>query len=930
MRRAFWHIIASYIRPVYLSLSSNPQAFSYHIMARHDECHSKECECSHEEFPVAFSAYDLHVEYKHNPIGMDEPSPRFGYVVAGCVSQAARQIQVFESGVKAPVWDSGWVNDSSSIQIVYGGAPLKPFTVYKWRVRVKSTDGDVSVWSQDGNTFETGFLGGEWKDSKWICFWRGQRLCEHPQVFFRDFDLPRGKKLRSARLYATALGCYEAELNGSVVSWPFAPGWTCYRSRVQYQAYDVTSNLKQKGNTLWLTLAGGWYSGRIAAQWNIGTPRYAYPGDPETVRAELRLVFEDGSVEVIGTDSSFGTANLGASIRMGDIYDGELVQAWRTKEIARKQASTAAAVYEPPANEKHIWPRIEWTSGPKVARLQTMEPVSITKRCEGTYIVDFGQNFTGREVLHLKKTVRGATITVKHGEMLEADGSLYVSNLRTAKAMTTYICDDAEEVTYEPTFTFYGFRYMEISGWFGPRPTKKSVNAVVLSSDLLRTGSFSCADEMVNKLFENTGWGLRSNLLDVPTDCPQRDERFGWTGDTEVICNAATYCLYAPDFYNKWVTDLNLGQGKEGTYPYAAPSPVPDDPVPPPGPGWSDAAVIVPWQIYRKYGDVRILERSFDHIKKYIDGEIKYTRGTYILDPPRFGDWLNVNAVTSNALIGTAYLAGMTRLAARIAKILGREEDREHMEALSKKVRNAFKRRFFDPKTGLRETTQCAYLMALHFDLLPKSWIARTVEALVNDIVEKRGLHLSTGFLGTPLLLPVLTRYGRSDVAYDLLRQQSYPSWIYPITQGATTMWERWNSYTKETGFGDINMNSFNHYAYGAVSEWFFEGICGIQPIEDDPSAVAFKRFRLAPAFNESMGAALAAFISPYGYILSYWGFAHNELEWCFSVPDNSSAEVTLPPYKLASFNGDLELQHDDEGRLIALPGDYCLRFKVR
>jgi len=889
-------------------------------------CHDEHCHC-HDEEPMEFlpkvTPCDLKTEYKTNPLGMDEPSPRFSYQLFGTPAQTARQIQVFADGAKKPLWDTGWVEDGISQQIAYAGDALKPFTRYTWRVRVKDANGEVSDWSAEEAFFETGFLGTPWKESGWIMYRGGQRIGMFPQPFFKNFELPKGKKLSRARLYATALGCYEAEVNGTVVSWPMAPGWTQYASRVQYQAYDVTDLLKPGKNELWMTLAGGWYDGRIAAHWNGGICKF---GKHEMLRAELRLDFQDGTTQTIGTNDSFQVIGLGGAIRMSDIYDGELYQAWRTKECALGMTAPLKAVR--PEEQPEV--EITWTSGAEVKRLQTLSPVKITRRCTGTYVLDFGQNFAGREILHLKNTTRGATITVKHGEMLNPDGSLYVANLRSAIATTTYVCDDAKEATYEPTFTFYGFRYLEISGWFG-RMTKNDLEAVVLSSDLKRTGLFTCDNQLVNQLFDNVGWGLRSNLLDVPTDCPQRDERFGWTGDTQVICNAATYCLNAPDFYTKWIIDFNLDQVPTGEYPHVSPMPSPGY-VNEYAPAWTDAAIVVPWQLYRKYGDKRLLEKYFDQMDKMIQNTIQKTNGTYIVEPPCYGDWLNINAETSKPYMGTAYLAGSTALLARIARVIGREKDAKRLTTQVKKLTAAFQAKFLDPKKGLKEKTQCAYLLALQFDLLPKEWVKKTVDALVKDIKVTRKLHLSTGFVGTPLLLPVLTRFGHSDLAYELLGQTTYPGWLYPVTQGATTMWERWNSYTHETGFGDVEMNSFNHYAYGAVAEWFFESVAGIQPIDEDPKAAAFKRFRLAPVIGKTMDNAFAAFCSPYGVISSTWERVNEEkkshLVWNFAVPDNTTAEITLPKGTLKEFTGAAEFQHDDQGTLIALPGEYTLLFE--
>ena len=809
--------------------------------------------------------------------------------------------------------------DNQSQQIVYSGEALRPFMRYSWKVRVKDEAGKTTPWSKEDAWFETGFLGTPWTHSKWITYWQGPRYDLAPQLFTHSFLLPN-KRIAKARYYGTALGVYETLLNGqNITDWVFTPGWTNYFHRVQYQAFDITHLLQKGENELRITLGGGWFHGRIAHLWNNGEVPY---GKNEMVRCEIHITFSDGTTQFIGTSQDFQTNNQGGPIRMSDIYDGEIYEAWRTPEWLKKTGPWSPAI----ETESNV--RVVWNSGAPIRRLQVRAPEKITHRGGSTWIVDFGQNLTGRERLTLHHTRKGQALVIKHGEMLNEDGSVYVANLRSAKALTVYTADDAQAATYEPTFTFFGFRYLEISGWNG-RLTKKDIQAVVISSDLPRTGLFACSDEMLNRLYENVGWGLRSNFLDVPTDCPQRDERFGWTGDTQVFCNAATYNVWAPAFYSKWVEDLNLGQRSNGAYEYAAPGTTLA--VNAPGTGWGDAAIIVPWRLYVKYGDTRLLEKTFDHMDRYLRLELSNSKGTYLVDNLHFGDWLNLDAPTSKALIGTAYFAGSSRLLGKIAMRLGRLKDAKRLDAQYRKARSVFQEHFLTAK-GLKEKTQTACLLALHFGLLPKALVQPTVKLLVKDIRVNRKLHLSTGFLGTPLLLPVLTRFGHLDLAYDLLMQTTYPGWLYPITQGATTMWERWNSYSRESGFGDVNMNSFNHYAYGAVAEWFYETIAGIQPIEDDPTAIAFKRFRLAPQPGKRLESASAVFISPYGVIASNWlnDFKKHMLTWSFTVPDNTTAEITLPGTEVVAFFGNREFQHDEQGNLLALPGEYELTIRLK
>ncbi len=847
----------------------------------------------------------LRVEYLQNPLGMDEPRPRFSYRLVGVPSQRARRIQVREAG-GALAWDSGWIEDALSQQIEYDGDALRPFTRYEWRVQVKDGAGRIGAWSEEEAWFETGFLGTPWADSAWTAGTPGPSASFPPQIFRRRFTLPR-RKVRAARLYATALGVYQVELNDQVVGDDvLAPGWTDYFHRVQYQAYDVTALLKPGENSLYLTLAAGWHHGRNTQIWTVGT---AYRHDA-MFRCELHLHFADGTRQVIGSGPDFNRLEPACGpIRKSELYDGEAYEAWRTRKWYE------AVAHFTPARATDADVAITWNSGAPVRRLQTRPPVAVARRPGGVWIVDFGQNLTGRERFTVHGPCRGATIVVRHGEMLNPDGSLYTANLRSADATTRYTCGDDAEETYEPVFAFYGFRYLEISGWPG-RLRKRDIAAVVLSTDLPRTGLFQCSEPLLNRLFENTGWGLRSNFLDIPTDCPQRDERLGWTGDTQVFCNTATFCVHAPAFYTKWVTDLNLCQKDNGAYPAVSPCPEPSSAIHPPAAGWSDAGLVVPWNLYCKYGDRRILERHFDQMRAYLACVRGSNGGRLPVETAHYGDWLNLDAPTSKPLIATAYLAGMYQLLARIADAIGRHAEAGDARRHAAEVRDAFRKCFTD-RDGLTEATQTAALLALHFDLLPARLVPKVVAALVHDIRDNRSLHLSTGFLGTPLLLPVLARHGHVDLAYDLLLQTTYPGWLYPVTQGATTMWERWNSFTLDGGFGDLHMNSFNHYAYGAVAEWFFETIAGISAPVD-----AYHHFTLAPQPGRRLEHAQAVFLSPYGPISSAWRRVKDRLQWDFSVPDNTTAAIVLPgtpdrplPKGITSRNGTVT----------ATPGDYSI-----
>ena len=875
-------------------------------------------------------AVNLKTEYKTNPLGMDEPCPRFSYELQGD-GLFQKEYRIIVQSEKKVVWDSGFVKDERCNQIPYNGKPLKPFTRYDWKVQVRDENGKVGT-STEKAFFETGFLGKKWS-ANWILGTYGHCYRKPVQRFIRRFSID--KKIVKARLYTTALGVYEAYLNGKKVSADlFSPGWTDYHHRVQYQAYDVTKMLKRGFNTLADYLGEGWFCGTIPRLNNLGEPAY---GPFPMLMQELHLFYEDGTSEKIVSDNQFHTVNHPYSIIMSDIYMGEIYDAnegadsWMLSET-KFSYETPAKLFEgdfkknffkacPDYHSKKL-PEVVWNSGAPVREIMTLEPVSIKKRKQtGTYIVDFGQNLTGRERFLLKKSFRGTTITIRHGEMLNEDGSLYTRNLRQAQATTVYYAANSrKQVIYEPKFTYYGFRYLEISGWPGELK-KDQIEAVVIHSDLPDTGHFECSNEMINKLFSNILWGQRGNFLDNPTDCPQRDERLGWTGDTQVFINEATYNMYAPEFYTKWIHDLNSCKEPGLGYPHYIPFAYKKCRF---AAGWADAAFICPDVMLKKYGDTRLLETYFDKMKDYFQVQLKKSEGNLIVKNAIFGDWLNLDDPTSEELISTAYLAGMTALMAHHAELLGRKEDAEELKTLSLNVKKAYQKEFF-VKNELKEKSQTAALLTLHFDLAPKAAYQNVCNSLLENLAS-RGNHLATGFLGTPLLLKILTNIGKTDLAYEILQKTDYPGWLYPITQGATTMWERWNSWNEETGFGDINMNSFNHYAYGAVGEWFYETICGIQPLSDTLDQTGFKQFMLAPEFGTSLQYATATYVSQYGPIVSSWQREEKAIFWAFCVPPGTTALVRLPGQDTALKEAGLIKQKN--GIFLANPGEYLVEIE--
>lgn len=832
---------------------------------------------------TAFKAARLRTEYLENPIGMDEERPRFSWIMEdsrNSALQSAYQIVVDdESGTE--VWDSGKVESGESVQMKYSGKPLVPMTKYSWKVRIYDHSGKASDWA--AASFETGFMNRRWS-SRWIET-NHPGNPEYPVAYLRK-EFSCTKKIVKARAYATALGIYEMSINGGKVSDNcFAPGWTDYHNRVQYQAYDVTKLLKKGENAVGAMLADGWFTGCISRN---DTTKECYYGKRPAFRAELHVYYADGTKDVIVTNETWTFSHDGP-IRHSDIYMGEMFNSNLRKNIEgwNKPGFKPVTLWRN-ANENHeLKKNIEWNSGAPVRRIQEVKPVSVSRPTAKTIVLDFGQNLVGREKF-IPNTEKDCWIHIKHGEMLNPDGTVYTENLRAAKATTSYWVEGARE-EYEPSFTFYGFRYIEISGWEG-KLDKNDFTAVVIHSDMERTGYFECSNKLVNQLYSNLVWGQKGNYLDIPTDCPQRNERLGWTGDTQVFINVASYNYDVGAFFTKFIEDLNLCRNEWGEYPHFAPLSGRW------GRGaasaWADAGVICPYHIYLKYGDKTLLEKYYPQMRRWILSE-RDNSEDLIYNQACFGDWLHLNANTPPDLISTAFFAYGAELVEKFARILGHQRDAEEMAELREKIKAAFTKKFIGKDGSLTVKTQTAAILALYFDMVPEKSRAKIVKDFADDIVKNRGCHLSTGFIGTSYIVHALATNGQTELAYKLLEQTTYPGWLYSVTQGATTIWERWNSWSHVDGFGDVGMNSFNHYAYGAVGDFMYNTICGIRPCEDVP---AFKRFVIAPVPGGTLTHASASYMSAYGLIKSSWEkLKDSKLEFSVTIPANTTAEVFFP-----------------------------------
>lgn len=684
--------------------------------------------------------------------------------------------------------------------------------------------------------------------------------------------------VRRATLFATALGLYELHMNGQRVGdYMLAPEWTDYRKRSRYQAYNVTALLKRGDNVLGGLLANGWYSG------HIGNGGYQFYGKVPALLAQLEIEYADGTTERVVTDNSWKTHPspiLATDFMLGESYDARLeLKGWDKPGLNDSQWPSATVRTEPPRPlEGQVM---------EPARVYTeLKAKTLTQPKPGKWVFDMGQNMVG--VVRLKVNVpEGTKITLRHAEVLNADGSLYTVNLRGAPSVDTYICKGGGEV-WQPHFTFHGFRYVELSG-LPSKPGLDAVTGVVIASETPKAGDFSCSDSRINQLQSNIQWGQRGNYLSVPTDCPQRDERLGWMGDAQVFVRTATGNADVAAFFTKWLVDVDDGQTPDGSFADVNPDTMNCHSVP----AWADAGVICPWTIYQVYGDKRILEKHLPAMTRWVEWCRVHSTGL-IRDKDRgndYGDWLSIGANTPKDLIGTAYFAYSTRLVAKSYRAVGDLASAAKYEQLFQDIKAAFIKKYVAADGRIHGNTQCCYVMALKFDLLPEELRAKAAEYLEEDIKAK-GDHLSTGFVGVSYLLPVLTQAGKLDVAYRLLLQDTFPSWLFSVKHGATTIWERWDGWTPDKGFQDPGMNSFNHYSLGSCGEWLYGTVAGIN---QDPQQAGFKRVVIHPQLGNGLTWAKGSYKSIHGLIESAWTTNNGKVTLNVTVPANTVATVYVP-----------------------------------
>jgi len=711
----------------------------------------------------------------------------------------------------------------------------------------------------------------------------------------RDFNLV--KPIASARLYATALGLYKCSLNGKQVGDQIlAPGWTDYRERVTYQVFDVTSLLREGTNAIGAYLAPGWYATPL--EW-IGQGNN-YGSTPPALKAQLRVEYKDGSVEWVATDDSWKGAT--SPILSAEIYDGETYDA-RHLETGWDTASFTDAAWRPAAIVQPHQPELVWQSFQPIKATATLPAKAVTNPKPGIFIYDLGQELAGVAKLRISGTA-GTDVQIRFGEILNTDGTLYVENLRNAKATDHYILSGNGVEEYQPSFTFHGFRYLEVSG-LAAAPSLQDVSAIAFHTDAPMTGHLKTGSPMINQLWSNIVWGQRSNFVSVPTDCPQRDERLGWSADAQVFWRAASFNMDLTAFSRKYAADLRGTQ--VGTAMYGIYAPGTTKPNSGYGAGWSDAGVIVPWTSWIQTGDTTIIDQNWQAMESYL-AAIADANPDYLWKKKSgiaFGDWLAPEGTTSEELIATAYWAYDVTLMREMAHTRAKTDDERKYAALFEKIRAAFNREYVHadglvgpmspaPTTASTDKahagvieTQAGYVLALHMNLLPEATRPLAAKRLV-DRIATNGRRLGTGFLSTPYLLEVLTDAGYADVAYRLLLNTQYPSWGYMVEHGATTMWERWNG---DKMLSDPGMNSFNHYAYGAVAEWIFRYAAGIDTVAED---AGFHTILLHPNFDALLGSLDYSYDSSYGTIHSAWTVKGNEAKWSVTIPANTKGKILL------------------------------------
>lgn len=887
----------------------------------------------------------LRTESLREPVGIEVAAPRLSWRlvaddgVRGVRQGAYRVLVASEPGKlergEGDLWDSGRVAGGETLHIPYGGRGLGSGQQAWWKVRVWDARGRSGGWSEVAG-WRMGLVRAEDWRAEWISFRDPEALPKDRERlhlpaarhYRKVFEV--GKAVRRATAHVSALGVCELHVNGRRVGdgW-FEPGWSDYAKRAYYRSHDVTGALRSGANAVGAIVADGWYAGYVGYGLLVGygperTGRNFY-GKTPALRVQLEVEYMDGTREEVLTDPSWEVSGDGpireADIIMGEAHDARRERAdwcqpggaadwrWEAAIVAGDNGAYAATYHDtlgarPVDLGFRAPPRMQWYGAPPIRVTEELPAVTVTERVPGEYLYDLGQNIAG--VVRLKvRGAAGTTVKLRFGEMLHPDGRLMTENLRRARATDHYtLRGDPEGEVWQPRFTYHGFRYVELTG-LGTRPGLDAVTGLVLHNDTPLAGTFACSDEVMTRFWRNTVWTQRANFVEMPTDCPQRDERLGWMGDAQAYVRAATYNADVEAFFGKWLDDVVEAQRDFGAYPDYAPYPMAHGaPGQTWGTAWTDAGIICPWTIWRVYGDKRLLERMWPSMTRFMEWRRQRAPdGAGRSDGNSWGDWLNLKDPTPLEMVDAAYFKFVSDLMADMAGALGREGEAAGYRDLAARVGARFAADYLDGEGRLRVGSQTAHVLALAFGLVPDDRRA-AVAARLAELIAANGHRMTTGFLGTRDILPALSRNGHHDLAVRLFQSRRFPSWGYEVVNGATTVWERWDSYTREHGFNGLDgnqnasMNSFSHYAFGAITAWMFRDLAGI-----DTVGTGYADILIRPGVPGAVSNAEAPpldwvradYDSPRGRIRSAWKRTGGGLELEVVIPANTRARVEIP-----------------------------------
>lgn len=853
------------------------------------------------------------VNYLENPMGITDTQLQIGWVMESDKMGVFQKFYELEIAVDDAfdhcIYKSGVVESDESAHVFVNDISLKSAEKYFLRVKVTDNLGESSPFSNSA-FFITGILDNDLWKAKFITVENKEDASNSKGTSLRkEFIL--NKPVKSAYAFTTALGLYEFYINGKKVGKDvLTPGWTSYNKRLLYQTYDVTEYVQNGDNAMAAMLGAGWYKGVMGFVGN----RNNY-GDRSAFFGQLVIHYEDGTTDWLVTDDTWKGTD--APVVFSEIYDGEVYDARLEKEgyllpgYPAKDLKTAEVINKDLS-------KLFTQPGCRVGEITKIPAKRIFTTPEGDKVVDFGQNMTGW--IHIKvKGSAGDRVELKCFEVLDAKGNVYLDNLRLAKQTLVYICKDEQEAEYHPHFTFQGFQYAKIVSYPGEL-TLEDIYACAVHSDMDRTGYFECSNPDLNQLQHNILWGLKGNFLDIPTDCPQRNERLGWTGDAQIFCRTASYLMNTYTFFSKWLKDVAADQTEEGGVPHVVPDiltgSAEDDWLVSQGThsaaAWADVAVINPWTMYITYGDKVILEEQYESMKAWIEFMRIHSKDGIWNYRLQFGDWVALDAeegsyfgATPNDLTCTAYYAYSTGLFAKIARVLGRDEDALVYGKLQEEIVEGFRKYFFDKDGNMTSQTQTAHIIALYFNLVPEEYRQKTTDALLKLLAKENG-HLVTGFVGTPYFCHALSQNGHTKEAYELLLKDDFPSWLYQVKMGATTVWEHWDGMKPDGTMWSPDMNSFNHYAYGAIGEWLYRAVAGIDIDEKEPG---YKHAIIHPHLGGGLTYVKGEYKSVYGTIKTYWQLDRDKVKLEVTIPVNTTASLYLDDVAEITDNGGVSFE---------------------